>query len=264
MFKKILYYSVYYLLFSITQVSYIQSASALEFTVSPFALYEQGQKNIFIDGVRTKYGLGVLGVEIDVILGSGFNFWARTGYGYHPKANVSLTVEGREVAVTGPVSGIYLGGAINYLVWAQHGYSVSSELSFVARNVDAPDLVGTAGSRAITGTAVNDFDTIDLVVSSEIPINGSTFIKLNGGFSQWNLKTTAVAYAQTGSSGPNSCPCSFTKKIDATSVDPIFGISVNNRNALHNLDLELYSRSLRSKAGTGIIGIELEYKFTSN
>ena len=50
-------------------------------------------------------------------------------------------------------------------------YSVSSELSFVARNVDAPDLVGTAGSRAITGTAFNDFDTIDLVVTSEIPIN---------------------------------------------------------------------------------------------
>ena len=262
MFKKILYYLVYYTLFVIGQVSYIQSASALEFTVSPFALYEQGQENIYIDGVRTKYGLGVLGVEIDTILGSGFSFWARTGYGYHPKANVSLTVEGREVAVTGPVSGVYLGGAINYLVWAQHGYSVSSELSFVARNVDAPDLVGTAGSRAITGTAVNDFDTIDLVLSSEIPINEKFIINLNGGLSQWNLKTTAVAYAQTGSSGSFSCPCSFTKRIDSTSIDPIFAISINNRNTLHNLDLELYSRSLRSKAGTGIIGMELEYKFT--
>ena len=104
------------MLFVISQVSYIQSASASEFTVSPFALYEQGQENIYIDGVRTKYGLGVLGVEIDTVLGSGFSFWARTGYGYHPKANVSLTVEGREVAVTGPVSGVYLGGAINYLV----------------------------------------------------------------------------------------------------------------------------------------------------
>ena len=178
MFKKILYYSVYYTLFVIGQVSYIQSASALEFTVSPFALYEQGQENIYINGVRTKYGLGVLGVEIDAILGSGFSLWARTGYGYHPKANVSLTVEGREVAVTGPVSGIYLGGAFNYLVWAQNGYSISSELSFVARNVDAPDLVGTVGSRAITGTAVNDFDTIDLVLSSEIPINESIMIML--------------------------------------------------------------------------------------
>ena len=261
MFKKILYYSLYYMLLLIGQVSYIQSAAALEFTVSPFALYEQGQENIYIDGVRTKYGLGVLGVEIDAVLGSGFSFWARTGYGYHPKANVSLTVEGREVAVTGPVSGVYLGGAFNYLIWAQNGYSISSELSFVARNVDAPDLVGTAGSRAITGTAVNDFNTIDLIVSSEIPINESIFINLSGGFSQWNLKTTAVAYAQTGSSGSFSCPCSFTKRIDSTSIDPIFAISINNRNALHKLDLELYSRSLESKAGTEIIGMELEYKF---
>ena len=108
MLKKILNYSVYYMLFIIGQVSFIQSATALEFTVSPFALYEQGQENIYIDGVRTKYGLGVLGFEIDTILGSGFSFWARTGYGYHPKANVSLTVEGREVAVTGPVSGLSL------------------------------------------------------------------------------------------------------------------------------------------------------------
>ena len=261
MFKKILYYLVYYTLFVIGPVSFIQSASALEFKVSPFALYEQGQENIYIDGVRTKYGLGVLGVEVNSGLTGGFSFWARTGYGYHPKANVSLSVEGREVAVTGPVSGVYLGGAINYLVWAQHGYSVSSELSFVARNVDAPDLVGTAGSRAITGTAVNDFDTIDLVLSSEIPINEKFILNLNGGLSQWNLKTTAVAYAQTGSSGPISCPCSFTKRIDATSIDPIFAVSINNRNARHNLDFELYSRSLRSKAGTGIIGVELEYKF---
>ena len=261
MFKKILYYLVYYTLFVIGPVSFIQSASALEFKVSPFALYEQGQENIYIDGVRTKYGLGVLGVEVNSGLTGGFSFWARTGYGYHPKANVSLSVEGREVAVTGPVSGVYLGGAINYLVWAQHGYSVSSELSFVARNVDASDLVGTAGSRAITGTAVNDFDTIDLVLSSEIPINEKFILNLNGGLSQWNLKTTAVAYAQTGSSGPISCPCSFTKRIDATSIDPIFAVSINNRNARHNLDFELYSRSLRSKAGTGIIGVELEYKF---
>ena len=134
-------------------------------------------------------------------------------------------------------------------------------MRYITRNVDAPDLVGTAGSRAITGTAVNDFETLDLVSSIQIPIGESVFLNVSAGVSRWNLKTTAVAYAQTGSSGPLSCPCSFTKRIDTTSIDPVGGISISNRNSRHHLDLELYGRSLQSKAGTQIIGLEIEYKF---
>ena len=87
------------------------------------------------------------------------------------------------------------------------------------------------------------------------------FFRISAGLSQWNLKTTAVAYAQTGSLGSIMCPCSFTKRIDSTSIDPVGGISISSRNPRHNFDLELYGRSLKSKAGTQIIGAEIEYKF---
>ena len=246
-----------------------QSLSAFEFEVSPFALYEQGQENIYIDGVRTKYGLGVVGAAVETDLGDDFNIRTRIGYGYHPSADLSLTVQERSVSVTGPVAGIYLEGSINYRLWENLDYSITSELTYITRNVDAPDLVGIAGSRPITGSAVNDFDTLDLSVASQIPIGELAFLKISGGLSQWNLKTSATAiYTQatgtlTHSGFTVSCPCTVTypKEIDTTSIDPIVGISISSKNPHHNFDLEFYNRSLESKAGTRIVGIELEYKF---
>ena len=111
--------------------------------------------------MRTKYGLGAVGAAIETNLGGGFNIRTGIGYGYHPNADLSLTVDEKSVAVTGPVAGIYLEGAVKYLIWDKLGYSLTSELSYISRNVDAPDLVGMAGSRPITGSAINDFDTLD-------------------------------------------------------------------------------------------------------
>ena len=246
-----------------------QSVSAFEFKVSPFALYEQGQEDIYIDGVRTKYGLGAVGATVETDLGGGFNIRTGIGYGYHPNADLSLTVDDRSVSVAGPVAGIYLEGAVNYLFWSKLDYSLSSELSYISRNVDAPDLAGMAGSRPITGSAVNDFDTLDLILSSQFPIGNTAFLKLSGGLSQWKLRTSAVAlYTQaagvlTYSGITISCPCTVTypKEIDTTSIDPIVGVSIVSRNPVHNFDLEFYNRSLKSKAETQIIGVEFEYKF---
>ena len=246
-----------------------QSVSAFEFTVSPFALYEQGKEDIYIDGVRTKYGLGAVGATIETDLGGGFNIRTGIGYGYHPNADLSLTVDDRSVSVNGPVAGVYLEGAVNYFFWEKLGFALSSELSYISRNVDAPDLAGMAGSRPITGSAVNDFDTLDLVLFSQFRIGSTAFLKVSGGLSQWNLKTSALAqYAQAtgvlsygGISIPCPCTVTYPKEIDTTSIDPIFGISIVSRNPHHNFDLEFYNRSLKSKAETQIIGIEFEYKF---
>ena len=252
---------IFVLLTATCQFSRAQVAQAFEFQISPFALYEQGQENIYIDGVRTKYGLGVLGVAGEATLGDDLHIRGGLGYGYHPKARVSLSVDGREVAVTGPVEGIYLEAAVDYLLLSRPIYSLTSELRLITRNIDASDLVGFAGSRAITGTAVNDFDTLDLTLEAKFPMGKEAFVSIAGGLSQWHLKTTAIAYSATGGSGRILCPCSYTKKIDTTSIDPVVGISISSNNPLHNFDFELYSRSLRSKAGTKIFGIELEYMF---
>jgi hypothetical protein len=94
----------------IYQFSQTQDASALDINVSPFALYEQGQESITINGVKTKYGLGAVGVAIETMLGEKFKIGTRLGYGYHPNASVSLTDRVSHIAVDvkGPVSGIYL------------------------------------------------------------------------------------------------------------------------------------------------------------
>lgn len=254
-------YLMFVVLAFICNFCQVQDVFALELKVSPFVLYEQGEENIYIDGVRTKYGLGAAGVAVEIVVGNNFSVGTRLGYGYHPKARVSLTVEGREVAVTGPVSGIYLEGGVDYHLWRKSNLNLKSGLRFISRNIDAPDLTGFAGSRAITGTAVNDFDTLDLTLDGKFRIGQNVFMNIAAGFSQWNLKTTAVAYSETGGSGAIRCPCSYTKKIDTVSVDPIIGAAISSDNPLHNFDLEVYSRSLKSKASTQIFGVELEYIF---
>ena len=254
-----------YILFSLFiifhHLSVAQSVSASELKFSPFALYEQGQENIYIDGVRTKYGLGVLGISVDTKLGGKFKLRTRLGYGYHPSARVSLTVEERQVAVTGPVSGFYIEGEAKYTFLDKPSYALTSELRYIIRNVDAPDLEGFAGSRAITGTAVNDFDTLDLTLSAKLPVGQVAFVSLAAGLSEWHLKTTAVARSETGGSGSILCPCTYTKRINTFSKDPIFRILITSNNPQHNFDLEFYNRSLNSKAGTHIVGAELEYIF---
>ena len=57
--------------------------------ISPFVLYEQSAKNIIIDGVSTKYGLGVVGflVVAAVAAGDCFSF----SFGFGTVANKGMT-----------------------------------------------------------------------------------------------------------------------------------------------------------------------------
>ena len=247
----------------IYQFSETQYASALDINVSPFALYEQGQESITIDGVKTKYGLGAVGVAIETMLGEKFKIGTRLGYGYHPNASVSLTDSVSQIAVDvkGPVSGIYLGAGVDYLLWTKSDTSVRSKLIYLTRNIDAPDLTGFANSRAISGSAVNDFDTLDLMFDAKFRISKAAFLNMAAGLSQWNLKTTATARSETGGRGVIRCPCSVTKRINTTSVDPLLSIAVSSDNPLHNFEFKVYGRSLESKAGTKIFGLEIGYNF---
>ena len=247
----------------ICQFFQTQDASALDIKVSPFALYEQGQESITINGVKTKYGLGAVGVSIETFLGQKLKIGTRLGYGYHPNAGVSLTDSVTQIAVdvTGPVSGIYRGASVDYLLWSKSDTTLQSELVYLTRNIDAPDLTGFANSRAISGSAVNDFDTLDLMLDAKFRINEATFLNVAAGFSQWNLKTTATARSKTGGRGVIRCPCSVTKKIDTTSIDPILSVAITSDNPLHNFEFEVYGRSLESKAGTKIFGLEFGYNF---
>ena len=151
---------------------------------------------------------------------------------------------------------------MDYLLLSRPIYSITSELKFITRNMDASNLTGFAGSRGLTGTAVNNFDTLDPTLAAKFSMGKKAFVNIARVLSRWHLKTRAIAHSATGGgAGPLLCPCSYTKKIDTTSVDPVMGISISSNNPLHNFDLEFYNWSLKSKAGTQIFGIELEYMF---
>ena len=62
------------------------------------------------------------------MLGEKLKIGTRLGYGYHPDASVSLTDSVSQIAVdvTGPVSGIYLGVGVDYLLWTKSDTSVGS------------------------------------------------------------------------------------------------------------------------------------------
>ena len=247
----------------ICQFSQTEEALALDIEIAPFALYEQGQESITINGVKTKYGLGAVGVSIETMLGKKFKIGTRLGYGYHPNASVSLTDSVTRIAVDvkGPVSGIYLGAGVDYLLWSKIDNTLRAELTYLTRNINAPDLLGFANSRAISGSAVNDFDTLDLLFDAKFRISEAVFLNIAVGLSQWNLTTTATARSETGGRGPIRCPCSVTMRIDTTSIDPVLSVAITSDNPLQNFEFEVYGRSLESKAGTKIFGLEFGYNF---
>ena len=263
MFETKINWFKFFVLTFICQFSQTQDASALDIKVSPFALYEQGHESIIINGVKTKYGLGAVGFSIETMLGKKFKIGTRLGYGYHPDAGVSLTDSVTQIAVDvkGPVSGIYRGASVDYLLWSKSDTTLRSEFIYLTRNIDAPDLTGFANSRAITGSAVNNFDTLDLMLDAKFRISEAAFLNVAAGVSQWNLKTTATARSETGGRGVIRCPCSVTKRIDTTSIDPILSVAISSDNPLHNFEFEVYGRSLESKAGTKIFGLEFGYIF---
>ena len=76
-----------------------------------------------------------------------------------------------------------------YLLLSSPIYSLTSELKFITRNMDASDLTGFAGSRGLTGPAVNNFDTLESTLAAKFSMGKKAFVNIAGGLSQWHLKT---------------------------------------------------------------------------
>jgi hypothetical protein len=235
------------------------SAFGMELKISPFALYEQGKDDISIDGIRTKYGLGVVGATVQANLENGLKIYSRLGYGYHPNARVSITVEEKTASMKGPTSGRYTETGIKIPLWNKSKFAVVTEIKSTWRNVVADDLAGFAGlsNWLVTGEAINDLDTLDFLLRFNFPVGEFAFVTLTGGRSKWHLRSESKVYfidhpVYTSGSRP---------PIDTKSSDPFFGISITSNNPMHNFSLELYNRSLNSKAGTSIIGLEAGYVY---
>ena len=58
-------------------------------------LFKSKDKKIYVGSIWTKYGLVILGVAGEIMLGGDFNARGGLRCGYHPKARVSLSLDGR-------------------------------------------------------------------------------------------------------------------------------------------------------------------------
>ena len=239
-------------LIAIFLIGFGQNALAVDVKLSSFVLYELGNKRLMVDGVSTKYGLGVVGLDVAASLPYKLNISGRFGYGFNPKQNISFSGANFE----GPVTGTYLGAKVQYELWAKDDYSVSSEFSIVNRHIRAPDLTGSRSGRVLDGEAVNDLNSQDLLLAAQIPLGSSATMTVAGGLSRWHLKSKAKA-VYTSSRGSATA----RKNIDVVGQDPIFKVSIITNNPKHNFELELSNRSLKSKTenNTQIRALQLVY-----
>ena len=58
-------------------------------------LFKSKDKKIYVGSIWIKYGLVILGVAGEIMLGGDFNTRGGRRCGYHPKARVSLSLDGR-------------------------------------------------------------------------------------------------------------------------------------------------------------------------
>ena len=239
-------------LLALSLISFGQSALAVDLKVSPFALYEVGNKDIVIDQVSTKYGLGVLGFDVDANFQSKLSISGKLGYGANPSQKISFS----GANFKGTVKGTYVEGAMQYALWTKSDYSVVSELRFINRNIDAPDLTGSRNGTALTGNAFTSLDSVDLTFGARMPLGNAAFLNISGGLSRWHLKSNATAFFTSG-----GVSATARKKIDAVGRDPIVKVSIGSNNPKHNFKLELANRSLKSKTSAQIMAIQLDYVF---
>lgn len=267
MFKIKHYRFLFGKLVAVTLIGIGQSVWAVDLNVSSFIHYEEADKRVIIGGDSTRYGLGIAGFKVMADFENKLSVSGSVGYGYHPNQRVPFSRSGRSVDFYGPVNGISYGGTLKYELWTKSDYSLVSKFSVTKREIDSPSLVGsvessTYGTVALTGNAVNNFDTEDLLLVAGVPLGGAAFLKISGGLSNWHLKTNAKV-SGTVTLGPMTSTITLPKTVNVTGQDPIFKVAIASNNPNHNFEVELSNRSLKSKTDNNvqIRAIKLTYEF---
>jgi hypothetical protein len=220
--------------------------------IYPFALYEQANSNIIIDGVSTKYGLGVAGISLQKNLNDKVILAGKLGYGQNNDQKVSFS----GANFKGLVSGSYLDLQGSYLIYQNDRSSVFSSAQFINRELNASDLTGTRNGLDLTGKSNTFINSSDIKLGTLINISPLTILKLSAGISQWQLNAKATGYYAS-----NGVTATAKKNINTIGQDPVFeaGLITNKDN--HNFEVIASSRSLRSKANTEIISAQISYLF---
>ena len=223
-----------------------------EFRITPFVLYEEAKQNIVIEGVSTKYALGVAGVELRKNYGDSLTISSKLGYGQNNNQKTSFA----GANFSGKVTGSYFNIGGKYEFYKKNDFTFFSSIEHSRRNLDAPNLIGKRNNLDLTGIADTTISSEDLKVGITFkPANKLSF-QLTAGMSNWHIKSDAKGYYV--SSGLSA---TASKSINTKGSDPIIETMVSTNKDNHNFALSLSDRSLRSKTNTSIITGELNYEF---
>ena len=226
--------------------------AADQWSLAPFALYEQAQDKIVVDGVSTKYGLGVLGGQITYQGDQNLSLTARAGYGQNNDQEVSFS----GAQFKGKVTGTYFEASATTNLLTYSKSIVSLEGSYSKRDLKADDLIGSRNGLALTGNSTSSIASTDLLVNLRHSMTDKVTASASLGYGKWNMDADATAYFASGSIRANA-----NKKIDTTGYDPIYKLGVNYEGERANVRVNISNRSLRSKSNTAITSGEVMVNF---
>ena len=223
-----------------------------EFSIAPFALYERAPENIIVDGVSTKYGLGVVGGQVTYTVPRTVSLSARLGYGQNNNQTVSFS----GATFNGKVTGTYLEAKAHRNILASGNTLVSLEGGYSKRDLKADDLIGTRNGLALTGQSVSAISSFDLMLNLQQNVTDRFAATATIGQANWHLDADATAYFALGGIRANA-----NKKIDTSGQDPIYKLGFDYTGDKSTIHASISQRSLRSKANTDIITGELVVTF---
>jgi hypothetical protein len=228
------------------------AAASENITASPFAFYESANQNIVIDGVSTKYALGVLGIQLKKEFNNFITASAKVGYGQIDDQKTTFS----GATFYGKVIGSYISTKGTFKLMEQDNITLFGTFGLSQKELKAPNLLGTRDGLDLTGKAHTTIRATDLALGVDYALTKSISVQLSGGVSRWQIKSNAVAYYS--SSGLSATK---RKDIDSKGTDPIFAVSLETNKPNHNFAAKISNRSLGSQTDTSITSGELTYSY---
>lgn len=224
---------------------------ALELSIAPFTLYEHTPSPIIVDGVSTKYRLGVIGGQLSLRSTENFNVTARLGFGQNN--NQEVTFGGAKF--TGKVTGYYFDMNASKAVLSLVNSTISIGAGYSNRNLEATDLNGYRNGLALTGSSKSKISSTDLLVKIDHKLSRKFYASASLGYAKWHMFADANAYFSQGGIRANA-----NKKIDTTGYDPVYKLDLAYKIRSNMLKVGFSQQNLSSKANTDILSLEVLYQ----
>lgn len=219
--------------------------------ISPFALYEQADNQIVVDGVSSQYALGIAGIAFNVNATSNFELTAAAGYGFTSNQKVSFA----GANFIGDVSGKYtrLGARIK-IYENSRGQEVKLEYQMHDRDLRAPTLIGSRNGSPLTGNSDIKYDSNDFGISAVHPFSENVSVDFAFGVSEWDFAANGTASTNSG--------ITARKNIITSGSDPYWSVSLDVK--LDKLDgkIEVGQRNLSSQSEAKITHITIGAKYS--